>query len=185
MSGVWSIAALVLLPIPLVFLLLLSLPTPVKVRKIIMAICSKTLAIQSFGAMTLFHFMMIVSALTFAGQVVATRQVCLLSVGRCGLLLRYFLPSESHKACTKRVTCASRCGFRVYATGQEPHSPTHVRYVKKVAHNAVSCQYLLTTLPYFEPSLFIYNVLERGVILSPVFCGGNLNRRHKDWHYTQ
>lgn len=68
-------AALVLLPIPLTFLLLLSLPTPLKVRKIIMNICSKTLAIQSFGALTLFHFMMIVSALTFAGQVYATQQV--------------------------------------------------------------------------------------------------------------
>jgi hypothetical protein len=76
MSGVWGVAIVVLLPIPLVFLLLLSLPTPVSIRKMVLRICSKTLALQSFGVFTLFHFMMGVSCITFAIQVYSTYQVC-------------------------------------------------------------------------------------------------------------
>jgi hypothetical protein len=75
-GGIWSVATFVLLPIPLTFLLLLSIPgLPVRLRKGIMTICSKTLALQSFGALTLFHFLMAVSALAFGGQVWATHQV--------------------------------------------------------------------------------------------------------------
>lgn len=74
MAGVWTVAVVVLLPIPLTFLLLLSIPTPKAVKKIIMSICSNTLAIKSFGVFTLFHFLMFVAAVTFAAQCWGTKQ---------------------------------------------------------------------------------------------------------------
>lgn len=75
MSGVWGVAIVVLLPIPLTFLLLLSLPTPKGIRKVIINICRNTLAIQTFGIFTLFHFLMFVAAVTFAAQVWGTMEV--------------------------------------------------------------------------------------------------------------
>lgn len=66
---------MVLLPIPLTFLLLLSLPTPKSVKKMIISTCRNTLAIQTFGVFTLFHFLTFVAAVTFAGQVWGTKEV--------------------------------------------------------------------------------------------------------------
>eukprot|EP00892_Ulva_mutabilis_P012731 jgi/Ulvmu1/9830/UM056_0071.1 len=75
MASVWGVAVVVLLPIPLLFLLLLSLPTPKPIKKAIIGVCRNTLAIQSFGVFTLFHFLTFVAGVTFAGQVWGTYEM--------------------------------------------------------------------------------------------------------------
>jgi hypothetical protein len=76
MTGAWGVAVIVLLPVPLTFLTLLALPgVPKGIRRFILAVCRNVLALQTFGVLKLFHFMTMVSGITFASQVYATHQV--------------------------------------------------------------------------------------------------------------
>jgi hypothetical protein len=73
--GAWGLAVQILLPVPLVFLVLLCTPTPIGLRKLIMRVCKRVLALPALGILTVFHMGMFVSACAFASSVRSTYQV--------------------------------------------------------------------------------------------------------------
>jgi hypothetical protein len=76
--GAWGLAVQVLLPVPLIFLVLLSTPTPQSMQRFILRICKSTLALPALGVFTVFHMGMFISACAFAVSLRATYMV------RCG-----------------------------------------------------------------------------------------------------
>jgi hypothetical protein len=73
---------MVLMPVPVVFLVLLSVPAPAKLQRLVLRVCSSVLALPALGVFTVFHMGTFVSACAFAEAMWSTWEVRLFSPPR-------------------------------------------------------------------------------------------------------